>query len=627
MPKKRRFRFVRFMLFLPLLLLAGAAVLFMPKKPAMLPEFSPMPMDTAGYNLIGNLPENLESGGFMAGQNGWIYYSNFADGGKLYMCRENGADMVKITDFPVCNINVLRTSLVFTALERSAFNVFGHHFFSTGTDSEEIHDIDRFSQELNNYYLNDSVIFGGKLYAVYGINSPSNPRFCVIDPNVTYFSPYLDRDGLYAAYAEGMRNGLANKFYNAKVTVTREKEYIVKNFSHGSTIYAYLSNESDKKSRIVRIDAKTLLPLDYINGDSLYRVGSGFVFHGEDGYIYEITPSNGEIKPISAVPADNVRMNPFGEIIADTDSGAVIISKEQRYNGIAQALLSRRKSKPITMQNGWYSYYNAVSQYKGANAIYFKANDNYYSISDSGWSADWLNVRLDSEPLVSLDGLIAEDAFTPPWIDFSEGSEPINPASGEDFGSERPARLSTDNRADAAADAQNALDAAILLLSGDESAADKYTGESVEKLRNHYGDGFEAALDEAADKLSANLSSRLEIDITPQEARDILIVWLKNASYEIGGVKTALNGEEAGVALTVKNPVDLNLLYSALGTGDAAGFSHMEILLEPSRYGFISSLSEDVQVYMSMAYTDCWIAESPGKLIRAFIRGFEEVLQ
>lgn len=644
MTKKKVLRVILVLILLSLLLAAGAYYFFMPRKAAGLPDFSPMPMDTAGNNLIGNLPENLEAGGFMAGQNGWIYFANFADGGALYMCRENGGDMTKITDFPVCNINVLGTSLVFSGFEYHAFEDGGYLYDEAGYDeAAPLAFTDLF--DFISSYTGMPYFLGGKLYAIYGIGSTDKPDFCVIDPDITYYSPYLDRDGLYAAYSEFTHNVLVNKFNAAKIVFPQKTGFLQKRFSSGDKIYAELWGLIDEKGRImriVRVDAKTLMPLDYINGWNLNRIGKSLVFHGEDGFIYEITPASGEIKPISYVPVNNFSMNQFSEIEAylnsDVDSEPVLISKEQMYKGIAQIFMSWRESKPIILQNGWYNYFNEYQRHYN-NGKHFKANDKYYSLNSSGWSEAWLNVKLDSGPLVSLDALAVEDAFTPPWIDYSEGAEPVDSASAEDFGSERPASGQPDSRADAADDAVAALDAAIFLLIGDESIAEKYAGESVEKLRNHYGGVFESEVTDAAVELADTVSTKLGISASSEEMRDIIVIWLENAAYSVGGANIASNGEEAAITLSVENALDLDALYTEyhnefsvrtveepellqMSANEKAAWAAdllAEIMREPAQYHIVKGQAAALKI--DMTYSGCWIADNPGALIRGLIYG------
>lgn len=593
-------------LLLPLLLLTACVFYFLiPKKAAKFPDFSSMPMDTAGGNLIGNLPENLEAGGFMAGQDGLIYFANFADGGALYMCREGGGNMTKITDFPVCNINVLGTSLVFTGCEQ-----FGENISS-----------------------------GGRLYAVYGINSASKPLFCVIDPDVTYYSPYLDRDGLYAVYLKSGDSVLVNKFDYTETVIPKEKGTLRKIFSSGDKIYAELTDDVNAKSEIIRVDAKTLLPLDSIIGGNLNRIGKSLVFYAGDGFVYEFIPASGEIRPVSGVPVLNdISINQFGEIMGDTGFGTVLISKEQRYRDFAQPLMSRRESKPITTQNGWYNYYNINSRYND-DRVFFKANDKYYYYDDSGWSQPWLNVILDSEPMVSLDDAAVEDTFTPPWIDFSERAEPIDPASAGDFGIERTA--GDDDRKNADDDPATALDATILLLSGDENIADKYTGESVEKIRSRYGSMLDEAVTDVSSGLSAAVSSRFGISLDAEEARGIIALWLK-PNHSVGDAKISSNGEEAAVKLTITDYVDIGTLYDvfqneiSMRAEEDANLRQLlvyeqaiwkkdvliEIMSDPAGYGYTSKNNVDMQVYMT--YSDCWAVENPGVLVTGLIYGVKE---
>lgn len=600
MPKKRFVRGWMLCIVLLLILAAGAVLLLMPKSRAAVPDFSAMPTDTAGNNMIGNLSENLAAGGFMAGQNGWIYFTNFSDDGKLYMCRENGEDMTKLTDFPVCNINVMRSTVVFTGFD-----------------------------DYNEYISKGSGKTSGKLYAIYGLHTASKPRFCVIDPDNDYFAPYLDRDGLYAVRLGESQSVLANKSNRASMIITREGEAVTAMHSYGDTIYAELFEEAGRSSRIMRIDAQTLFPIDSINGNNLHRIGNSFVFHGEDGFVYEIAPSSGDIKPISSVPVVSFSANAFGEITAAplTDSADfLVITKQRRYGGFAEMLLPRINTNAITLQNGWYSYKTLNLRHDG-DTVCLQANGAYYSYRYWGgkWSADWLNVAGNAEPLVSLDDVIVEDAFTPVWFDFSDDAEPIDPADAGDFGSERPVRPAADDRPDAASDAQNALDAAILLLLEDERIADRYTGESVEKLRELYGDAFETALSDAANRLVQQLASHFgasRIDVSAQEAHDILTAWLQGADYEVGDARMSADGAEAVITVTVTNPVHMQLLYASTEVQAGTDLTAADIAKAAARDSYMS----DRQIYMRLTNGDSWMMESPDKdtIIGLFVQGLDE---
>lgn len=57
-------------------------------------------------NILGNTLYNIKSGGLIASQGDWIYYSNFEDGGLLYKSKLDGADEIKIIEDEAININV-----------------------------------------------------------------------------------------------------------------------------------------------------------------------------------------------------------------------------------------------------------------------------------------------------------------------------------------------------------------------------------------------------------------------------------------------------------------------------------------------------------------------------------------
>ena len=153
------------------------------------PRFGGIPTDATGNNLVGNIPENLAAGGFMASQDGWFYFANFADGASLYMCRDNGENMVRLTGFPVANINVIADSVVFTSLEKCVASR------PDGVDNIAFDDV---RDLLRDIAYAEHAVYGGRLYAINGLRSGGRPELTVIDGEHVYFSPVLTRNGLYA---------------------------------------------------------------------------------------------------------------------------------------------------------------------------------------------------------------------------------------------------------------------------------------------------------------------------------------------------------------------------------------------------------------------------------------------
>jgi len=57
-------------------------------------------------DTVGNTNGNINNGGFVAQQGDWLYYSNYADGGKLYKIRSDLSENTKLCDDKVSSINV-----------------------------------------------------------------------------------------------------------------------------------------------------------------------------------------------------------------------------------------------------------------------------------------------------------------------------------------------------------------------------------------------------------------------------------------------------------------------------------------------------------------------------------------
>ncbi len=652
MKKKSKLRAFFMVVFL---LLAAAAVAgyFFVAKPIMQQttdlSFSEMPTDAAGNNLIGNLPENFASGGFLAGQNGYLYFANFYDNASLYMCKENGEELTKITNFPVANINVLADTLVFTGLEQCV-----------SADTQGVRKVDFANPAtlLSDPAAKNNVRYGGKLYAIYGVNTSERLDFTVIDPETTYFSPNLDKDGLYVSYENTpkeikldekseqsanetatKRTTIANKFTDSASTLGQDGEVLVKMFPHGSVIYIEL--QSANGNRIMRVDTKSLLPLDYIEGHDLYRVGNGFIFQNTaDGFVYEISPDGETISPISATPLENISMNPFGEIFGKAAGSDVVITKTERYKGLTARIMPLLKQ--YTIQNGWYNYIDQSSAKFDESAKIFKANDTiYYLGKDGTWNfadgakAEFLNSVPNQMPLAKAEDFVIEKTFTPPWVMFTKEGDFIEPSRTEDIVQEQP--VTQDLKTDATADPHDALEATILLMLKDDRANTDYSAESIEKLKAYYGANLENAINAKSQSLSQLFQAQLGSGPSVDEMRQTIDSWLKLASYKVGGAEIV--GTQATATLTTQDVADFSILYPALEaevkrramenpsllfmskekqTKWAVGVI-IEVIKTPKEYNMLSD--KLVDSHITMTNSGMWVVSDINALINSFIRG------
>lgn len=675
--KKRRLPVVIFIILL-LLAALGAAFwyfVFYPKPQINdLSGYSDMPVDLSGNNLIGNLPENLQNGGFIAGQNGWIYYADFAYDGALYMCKPNEVSPVKLTDFPVANINILGDVLVFTGLEKCL-----------AARLDGVVESDPSETSRSAVQGAEHVWYGGKLYAIYGLNSGSEMKLSVINRGTTYFSPYLNKDGLFAfstlpevpgesndesgedagedsgltpvnvslePESDGTnvpdtlvtgQSAISNLLTGVTMPVGKPDEQIVKYFVHGSVIYTELSGPDG--GRILRIDAKTLTPLDSVSGRMLYPFESGFVFQNTaDGFVYEISPDGQAITPVSAVPVLSMEMTPSGKIIATVNNGfKLVISKELQDTGLPGRALNFWQN--VTMQNGWYNYFRPLANRVPVSHPYgtYKANGEcYYPDNGSNWhnadnpAGDLAMAEPSSESTVAPEARFRPaTSFTPDWWvaggDINAAVDASDDADDDDWASQFEQSASDD--------AHNALDAAALLLLKDSSLDSKYSLESVEALRSYYGDSMDMAISAAADELSRAFEAQLGTTPDKQEITEVVMLWLRTAKYRAAGAQ--IEGDTAQTTLTTSDVVDLTMLASAAETEGTKRVAEKptllfmkkedqtlwaiglltEIVKEPKKYKIVNSASVDNIVTMHEEPGVGWVVDDLGVLIDCFIRG------
>lgn len=191
----------------------------------------------------GNSVGNINNGGYAAYDGLWTYYSNTADGGKLYKVKTDGQDNQIISNDQVSSINVVGNVI---------------------------------------YYSNISD--GSKIYKV---NNDGTGRAKVCDD----MASYLTVSGSYIYYSNHSKGGSLSKVDifqkggNGSVITSDDAAYI--NVS-GNRIY-YSNNSDNKKIYAVNTDGLGRVCLS----DSGLGNGAKYVTVGADGYIYYSNYNNG----------------------------------------------------------------------------------------------------------------------------------------------------------------------------------------------------------------------------------------------------------------------------------------------------------------------------------------------
>jgi len=86
----------------------------LPAAPAPVSGSGGTSASTSKINTVGNTSGNLTNSGHIAQQGDWIYYSNEADGGKLYKSRTDGTGITKLRDERPAFINVVGDWVYYT---------------------------------------------------------------------------------------------------------------------------------------------------------------------------------------------------------------------------------------------------------------------------------------------------------------------------------------------------------------------------------------------------------------------------------------------------------------------------------------------------------------------------------
>lgn len=124
-----------------------------------------------GVNVMGNTVGNRNTGGFITHQGDYVYYANFNDKGNLYAAKKDGKDALKLTDFPVANINVAGDVLTFTDISFCEYYKDGSYGLVKNKSYDEL-----FSLVNNPGQLSP----GGSLYIIYKPLENNEPEMKVL---------------------------------------------------------------------------------------------------------------------------------------------------------------------------------------------------------------------------------------------------------------------------------------------------------------------------------------------------------------------------------------------------------------------------------------------------------------
>jgi len=77
-------------------------------------KIPPTPKPEEAPEMYGNTAGNIQNGGYYAEKDGWIYFSNYVDGGSLYKMRTDDTEQTKLSEDKIKYINVVGEWIYFS---------------------------------------------------------------------------------------------------------------------------------------------------------------------------------------------------------------------------------------------------------------------------------------------------------------------------------------------------------------------------------------------------------------------------------------------------------------------------------------------------------------------------------
>lgn len=140
-----------------------------------------------GTAVFGNTPGCINSGGLVVEKDGWIYYHNVSQGGKLYKVKADGTGKTEICSDTAANINVIGDRIYYINLNDNSKI---YMIRTDGTGKIKINDDESWNVSVIDnwiYYINMSD--NGRIYK---IASDGSNRFKLNDTNSRYMNVNLD---------------------------------------------------------------------------------------------------------------------------------------------------------------------------------------------------------------------------------------------------------------------------------------------------------------------------------------------------------------------------------------------------------------------------------------------------
>ncbi|SHE27831.1 MULTISPECIES: DUF5050 domain-containing protein [Caloramator] len=192
-------------------------------------------VENDSIEMYTNLKGNISNGGFVATDGDFIYYSNTADGGKIYKKSIDGD-----VDYPICNDNAKYINIVNDFIYYSNMADGGkiYRIKTDGTARSKVNNVlSSYINVVDNYiyYINGKR--GNKIYRISAYNTNPNyegtlvatdkAEYLVVNNNKIYYSNLSDKGRLYSISIIGGKIGSRQAY----VTVTGNKNLGVRYIS------------------------------------------------------------------------------------------------------------------------------------------------------------------------------------------------------------------------------------------------------------------------------------------------------------------------------------------------------------------------------------------------------------
>lgn len=211
--------------------------------------------------VLGNTVGNINSGGLAAEKNGWVYYHNVKEGGKLYKVKVDGTEKTEVCSDIPANINVIEDRIYYSNLNDSSKI---YMIRTDGTRRIKINDDESFNVTVADnwiYYTNASD--GGHIYK---IAADGSGRLKLNDSNSKYMN--VKWDNIYYVNADDGR--VLNRMQINQPSVFHKLENI---YAGGINVYdgwIYFSNHKENNNLYAVNYENTVMKK--LSGDSVFDI-------------------------------------------------------------------------------------------------------------------------------------------------------------------------------------------------------------------------------------------------------------------------------------------------------------------------------------------------------------------